>query len=174
MTAMTLLKIILSIPIGIGLLYPFLQPDASGGILAELQFFGPVGSLLAIAVFLLLVFFYARDLINTLQLVAPASRKASPNSVWWMFVLPYNFIEDFFIIANVAKSLEAEAVSNPALGGFGSYGMKSGLGWCSAQVLSLIPHLLGSIAGLVAIFCWVWHWRFIRRVNRALLLSRTS
>ncbi len=174
MTAMTLLKIILSIPVGIGLIYPFLQPDASGGILAELQIFGPVGSLLAIIIFLLLVFFYARDLVNTLQLVAPASRTASPNSVWWMFVLPYNFIEDFFIIANVTKSLEAEAVSNPALGGFRSFGMKSGLGWCSAQVLSLIPNLLGSIAGLVAIFCWVWHWRFIRQVNRALLLSQTS
>jgi len=174
MTAVTLLKIILSIPIGIGLIYPLLQPDAGGGILAELQIFGPVGSFVAIIIFLLLVFFYARDLVNTLQLVAPASRKASPNSVWWMFVLPYNFIEDFFIIANVAKSLEAEAVSNPALGGFRSFGMLSGLGWCSAQVISLIPHAVGSIAGLVAILCWIWHWRFIRRVNHALLSSHSS
>jgi len=173
MTAMTLLKIILSIPIGIGLLYPFLQPDASGGILAELQFFGPVGSLLAIAVFLLLVFFYARDLVNTLELVAPASRTARPNSVWWMFVLPYNFIEDFFIIANVAKSLKAEAKHNPALSGLQSFGMMSGLGWCSAQVISLIPHAVGSLAGVVAILCWVWHWRFIRRVNRILMQSQT-
>ncbi len=174
MTAMTLLKIILSIPIGIGLLYPLLQPQAGGGILAELQVFGPVGAFFAIIIFLLLVFFYARDLVKTLQLVAPASRQASPNSVWWMFVLPYNFIEDFFIIANVAKSLKAEANSNPALAEFQSFGMKSGLGWCSAQVISLIPHAVGSIAGLVAILCWIWHWRFIRRVNRALLSPHTS
>lgn len=174
MSALILLKVILSIPVGIGLAYPFLRPDVPGGILAELKIFGPVGSVVAIAAFLLLVFFYALDLIRSLKLVSQASRKAKPNSVWFMFLLPYNFIEDFFIVSNVAKSLKAEAAVNPALATFKSFGMISGLGWCAAQVISLIPNQIGSGAGLVAIGFWIWHWVFIRRVNSALIKSGAS
>jgi hypothetical protein len=169
MSALTILKVILCIPIGFGLAYPFFNPDVSGGILGELKIFGPVGSIVAIAVFVLLVVFYARDLIKCLKLVAPACQKAKPRSVWLMFLLPYNFIEDFFIVANVARSLEAEAANNPALVGFKSFGMISGIGWCAAQVVSLIPNLIGSVAGLVAIGFWLWHWAFIRKAN--LMLS---
>ncbi len=169
-----LLKILLSVPIGIGLVYPFFMPDVSGGILGELKIFGPVGAVLAILVFLLLVFFYARDLVRTLRLVSPAARRARPGSVWFMFLLPYNFIEDFFIVANVARSLEAEAAVNPALAGFRSFGMVSGIGWCAAQIVSLVPHPVGSVAGLVAIVFWIWHWVFIRRANSLLLRAAAT
>ncbi|TXH70776.1 MAG: hypothetical protein E6Q83_04460 [Thiothrix sp.] len=171
---LTLLKIILSIPIGMGIAYPFLHPDSSGGILTELKLFGPIGSVVAIAVFLLLVLFYVLDLIKSLKLVSTASRKAKPNSVWLMMLLPYNFIEDFFIVSNVAQSLKAEAAVNPALARFKSFGMISGLGWCCAQIVSLIPNKIGSAAGLVAIVFWIWHWIFIRRANNALLKSGAS
>lgn len=167
----TLLKIILSIPIGIGIAYPFWHPDISGGLLAELKLFGPFGSVIAIMVFLALILFYALDLIKCLKLVSPTSRKAKPNSVWFMFLLPYNFIEDFFIVYNVSKSLKAEAAVNPALAAFKSFGMISGLGWCVAQVVSLIPNQIGSVAGLVAIGFWIWHWGYIRRANKALIVS---
>lgn len=171
---MMLVKIILSIPIGIGLVYPFIQADAAGGILNEIRFLGFYGSILFIALFLLLVLFYIFDLIKTLKLVSPSARKAQPNSVWLMFLLPYNFIEDFFIVANVARSLEAEAAINPALASFKSFGMVSGLGWCVAQIISLIPHSLGSLAGLMAMGLWGWHWAFIRRVNKVLIVSNSQ
>jgi hypothetical protein len=174
MSTLTLLKSILSIPIAIGLAYPFFNPDAAGGILGELKIFGPTGSIVAVVVFLLLVLFYALDLIRSLKLVSPASRKAKPSGVWLMFLLPYNFIEDFFIVANVAKSLKAEAASNPALANFKSFGMISGMGWCAAQVVSLVPNQIGSAAGLVAIVFWIWHWVFMRRANRNLIGSAES
>jgi hypothetical protein len=174
MSSRTLLKIILSIPIGIGLVYPFFVPDAAGGILSELKIFGPIGSIVAALVFVALVLCYALDLIKSLQLVSPAARTASPNSVWLMFLLPYNFIEDFFIVANVAKSLKAEAAANPALATFKSFGMISGMGWCAAQVVSLVPNQIGSAAGFVAIGCWIWHWVFIRRVNNILSKSGSA
>jgi hypothetical protein len=169
-----LAKALLSIPIGIGLAYPVLRPESSGGILGELNMFGPVGAVLAIAVFLLLILLYVLDLIKTLKLVSPAARHAKPHSVWLMFLLPYNFIEDFFIVCNVARSLKAEAAVNPALGQFHSFGTISGLGWCSAQLISLIPNQIGAAAGGVAIIFWLWHWVFIRRVNRVLLQSRAK
>lgn len=161
-------KIILSIPIGIGLIYPFFYENVSGGILSEIKLFGLFGSLIVIIVFLLLIIFYALDLMKCLSNISPSARKAKPKSVWFMFFLPYNFIEDFFIVSNVANSLKAEAKINPQLADFKSFGMISGIGWCSAQIISLIPNQIGSVSGLVAIILWIWHWAFIRKVNKIL------
>jgi hypothetical protein len=165
-----LLKLALSIPIGIALLYQLLQPEASGGVLVELKVFG-AAAFAVVLVFLLLVAFYARDLARTLRMVSHESRVVKPASVWLMFLLPYNFIEDFFIVANVAKSLKLEAEDNPALSRFKSFGLASGITWCSAQIVSLVPNDIGSAAGCVAVIAWVWHWVFIRQANRALVTS---
>ncbi|HHL4083507.1 hypothetical protein [Burkholderia sola] len=173
-TARTILKAILSIPIAFGLAYPLVYPSEDGGVLGEIAVLGPIGSIVVIAVFLALVYAYASDLRTILKSVSWGSRVAEPNSVWLMFLLPYNFIEDFFIISNVAKSLEAESRINPALSGLRSFGRISGIGWCAAQVLSLIPNIIGSIAGGVAVFLWVWHWVFVRRTNKMLAGSRVS
>jgi hypothetical protein len=100
--------------------------------------------------------------------VQPEARTATPRSVWLMFLIPYNFVEDFFIIANVANSLRREARQNKALHPFHGFGLLSGLAWCSLQIVSLIPHEIGSLAGFLALPFWVVHWRLIRQVNRAL------
>ncbi|PAJ78517.1 hypothetical protein [Burkholderia ubonensis] len=173
-TARTILKAILSIPIAFGLAYPLIYPSEDGGVLGEIEMLGTVGGIVVIAVFLALVYAYASDLRSTLKSVSRGSRVAEPNSVWFMFLLPYNFIEDFFIISNVAKSLEAESRINPALSGLRSFGRISGIGWCLAQVLSLIPDTIGYIASAVAVFLWVWHWVFVRRVNKMLAGSQVS
>lgn len=171
---LTILKIILSLPVAYGLAYPLLVEGAKGGILGEIQMFGPYVASVVVVIFLGLIFLYCRDLSKSLSLVSPAARKATPKSVWLMFLIPYNFIEDFFIVVNVAKSLEGEAKTNPALQGFKHFGMISGLGWCIAQIISLIPHELGSVAGLVAIILWVIHWRFIRKINTVLSVGAVS
>jgi hypothetical protein len=172
--ARTVLKAILGIPIAFGLAYPFIHPSEDGGVLGEMKMFGPIGGIVVIAVFLALVYAYASDLRTTLKSVNRDSRVAEPNSVWLMFLLPYNFIEDFVIISNVAKSLEAESRVNPALSGLRSFGRISGIGWCVAQVLSLIPDIVGSIAGAIAVCLWVWHWVFVRRANKMLAGSQAS
>ncbi len=173
-TARTVLKAILSIPIAFGLAYPLTHPSEDRGILGEMDRFGTSGSIVVVTVFLALVYAYASDLRTTLKSVNQGSRAAEPNSVWLMFLLPYNFIEDFFIISNVAKSLEAESRINPALSGLRSFGRISGIGWCLAQVVSLIPNTIGAIAGGVAVFLWVWHWVFVRRANKMLAGSQIS
>lgn len=173
-TARTILKAILSIPIAFGLAYPLIYPTEDGGVLGEMEMLGPIGGIVVIAVFLALVYAYASDLRTTLKSVDRGSRVAEPNSVWFMFLLPYNFIEDFFIVSNIAKSLEAESRINPALSDLRSFGRISGIGWCLAQVLSLIPNTIGAIFSGVAVFLWVWHWVFVRRANRMLAGSQVS
>ncbi len=87
-----------------------------------------------------------------------------------MFLIPYNFLEDFFIVSNVARSLRQEASTNPRLQGIRGFGIWSGNGWCTAQLLSLLPGVMGEAAGLAGGVLWAKHWHFIAKVNR--LLSR--
>ncbi|MDF3831447.1 hypothetical protein P3W85_00495 [Cupriavidus basilensis] len=171
---LTIGKVVLSLPIAYGLAYPFLYPTAGGGVLGEKEMLGTTGSAVVALVFLMLVLLYANDLKTTLTLVHRESRAAEPSSVWLMFLLPYNFIEDFFIISNVAKSLESEARISPALAKLKSFGRASGFGWCLAQVISLTPNSAGSVAGIAAIVLWIWHWIFVRRTNSVLKWSKTS
>ena len=166
--ALILVKIVLTLPVTYALAYPFLNPSVAGGVFKEVEMFGLLGSVVLVAAFLAIIFLYCRDLHQSLSLVRPSAREASPRSVWLMFLIPYNFVEDFFIIANVARSLRREAQHNVALHPFKHFGMVSGLGWCAAQIVSLLPNAIGSIAGVLTLLLWIVHWRFIRRVNAAL------
>lgn len=161
-------KLILTVPVAYALAYPLRNPGSGEGVFGELNVIGPTGGAIIALVFLAAVFLYCRDLQRSLTLVKPESRVASPRSVWLMFVLPYNFIEDFFIVVHVAQSLRREARQNEALRPFRSFGLVSGLGWCTAQIVSLIPHDVGSLAGLLALPLWGAHWRLIRKTNAAL------
>ena len=166
--ALLFIKIGLTIPVTYALAYPLINPSAVGGVFKEVEALGLLGSVILIAAFLVIVFMYCRDLHLSLSLVRPSARTASPRSVWLMFLIPYNFVEDFFIISNVASSLRREAHHNAALRSFKSFGSVSGFGWCTAQIFSLLPHEIGGVAGLLALPLWVIHWRFIRRANSAL------
>lgn len=161
-------KIALTIPVAYALAYPFLNPSVGGGVFKEVETLGLLGSVMLAAAFFAMVFLYCRDLCRSLSLVRPSARKAAPRSVWLMFLIPYNFVEDFFIIANVANSLRQEAQHNTALHSFKSFGMVSGLAWCAAQIISLLPNEIGSVAGVMALPPWIIHWRLIRRANAAL------
>ena len=163
------IKLILTAGVVALIVWSLQRPDA--GILKELLVAGPWGAAAVAAVFLTCVFFYCRDLEAVLHAVPERSRKASPRSVWYMFLIPYNFVEDFFIIWNIGQSLAAEARHQPALAGTGRFGLVSGLGWCALQIVSLIPTELGSIGGFAALPLWLWHWRYMRRVRRQLVLS---
>lgn len=166
--ALLLCKIVLTVPVAYALAYPFLYPATGGGVLNDVERLGVRGSLALAGVFLGLIFLYCRDLQRSLLLVRPAARKASPRSVWLMFLIPYNFVEDFFIVANVAGSLKREAQHNAALQPFKGFGLWTGLGWCAAQIVSLFPNEIGSVAGAVALPLWLVHWWRIRRVNAVL------
>lgn len=160
-------KLLLSVLVGYALIYPFLQPEPVG-IAKELAMLGLAGALGVAAVFFAAVVWYAADLRAVLQLIAPGQRAAAPNSVWWMLVLPYNFIEDFFIIAAVTRSLRQMAAVTPALQQLAGFGAGTGFGWCAAQLGSLLPNQAGSGFAIIALVCWLLHWRFIRQAKRLL------
>jgi hypothetical protein len=143
---------------------------------AVLQYYvqtvGAPGLAALVVAFFIAVGFYCRTLQRCLSLVAKPHRAADPISVWLMFLIPYNFIEDFFIVSKVARSLRLEASVNSRLSEYSRFGNWSGHGWCAAQLLSLLPGSIGEASGLAAILLWTKHWHFIAQVNR--LLARPA
>jgi hypothetical protein len=172
--SLLILKLILSCLIALALALPFISPGYGSGFLREMQMLGLGGSLVLICSFLIAVLFYCRDLQRILDAIKVENRKATPKSVWLMFVIPYNFIEDFFIMHNIAKSLKNETDDQPELGFNKAYGLRSGIGWCTAQIASLAPGALGQIAGLVALILWIFHWHFIKKCLRLLKQQQKS
>ncbi|MEO3976646.1 hypothetical protein [Streptomyces sp. CAU 1734] len=150
---------------------PLWSPGADPGILREVSALGISGALLTVAVFFGLVALYCRLLQRTLALIGPEDRAASPASVWWMFAIPYNFTEDFYIVRNLTRSLTAdgrtapEAVRRWAVLGYA---------WCAFQILSLLPGTPGYLGGAIAIPLWVAHWIMTARVRRALATGNTA
>lgn len=168
MRPISALKIALTIPVTLALAHG-LARGGTGGVMAELQVLGPSGTVVVIALFFGLVALYARDLQRCLESLSPKSRTLAPRKVWLMFAIPYNFVEDFFIVLAIDRSLRRESQVTPTLRRFRSFGGVSGLGWCSAQIVSLLPNALGSIASLVAFAFWLWHWRFVRCATSAMV-----
>ncbi len=164
------IKLFLSALVAFALVYPFLLPDPVG-LAKELAVLGVYGAVALGIIFFALVGWYAHDLRSILMLVSPGSRKAKPNSVWWMLVLPYNFIEDFFIIHAVTESLRHEASINSRLKRLKSLGALTGFGWCAAQIGSLIPNQIGSSFAVLALIMWVLHWRLIRKAKASLRVA---
>lgn len=159
------LKLLLSLPVIALLAQPWWAPHWGAGILGEIHALGPTGSIAAVAVFFALVARYCHCLQRLLAAIPPPARTASPRSVWWMFAIPYNFVEDFFIVAAIAASLRNDARIDPSRQ---RRWHRLGSGWCALQILSLLPGAVGFAAGAAALAAWVAHWALSVRLLRVL------
>ena len=163
-----LIRISLTILLVIWASMPYFDNANSENALNAILSIGIIGSVLIVLAFFIMVAFYCKTLQTCLTLIQPENRKAKPKSVWYMFLLPFNFIEDFFIVINIANSIEAEARTNKKLSDIKDFGMVTGIGWSIAQVLSFIPNYIGQIAGLIGFILVISHWIFIHKINRLL------
>lgn len=167
MSKIIFIKILLSIGIGLAFIYPLIS-ETKMGVLAEIKILGLFWSSIVVCLFFIAIIFYAKLLQNTLNMIDKEARKLNPKSVWLMLVIPYNFIEDFFIIYHVSESIKNQSFRDSRLNKLKNFGTISGFGWCTAQIISLIPNNIGAIAGLIALIFWIIHWRFIVNINTQL------
>jgi len=137
------------------LTYPLWAPQWGAGLLGEVAAVPWPGNLVIVLVFLGLVALYCA----TLERLMRAAGAARPASVWWMFAIPANFVEDFYIIGRVASAI-ADRVQPAVLRRW----LILGYGWCGFQILSLFPGWLGLLGGVIAIPLWLAHWMLARRL----------
>jgi len=160
-----LLKLALTVPVAALLTQPLWAPQWGAGILGEVAAFGPVGGIAAVLAFLALVALYCVSLQRLFEAIAPQHRAAAPRSVWLMFVIPYNFVEDFFIVGNLAASLRRDGRT---AAGRRRLWLWLGMSWAGLQIVSLLPGPLGVAAGVVALAGWAVHWRLTHAMTRSL------
>ncbi len=163
-----LIKLVLTLLLVCWAAMPYVNDTNSDNALDALLRFGIAWSVVIFSFFFGMVALYCRTLQKCLELIKPENRRASPTSVWYMFLIPFNFIEDFCIVINLSHSIEKEARSNPKLAQLNDFGMVTGIGWSLAQVLSFIPTYLGQVAGIVGFMLVLVHWALIVKVNRLL------
>jgi hypothetical protein len=167
----TIIKVILTALLLLIATYPYFHTGKVPGGLSELRYLGTISSILLVVIFFVAIAFYCRSLQNVLKKIKPENRTRKPNSVWFMYLIPFNFIEDFFIVIDIANSLKNEMQTNNKLVRFGDFGLTLGIGWSVAQLFSFIPNIAGQISGLVGLVLWVIHWIVILRINKELVLE---
>ena len=127
----------------------------------------------SVLIFFVAVAFYCLALQRLMNQIDPHCRTREPRAVWYMYLLPYNFIEDFFIIFDIVSSLRNQAQIDQRLIKFGDFGLTLGIGWCLAQLLSFIPNIVGQIAGVIGVFLWIAHWMLMAKIYKFLKTTPT-
>ncbi|WP_433790182.1 hypothetical protein [Actinoplanes sp. CA-252034] len=149
------------------LTYPIWAPQWGAGLLGEIAGQPPWASAAIVAGFLGLVALFCRTLQRTLTLTRTGTR---PASVWWMFAIPHNFVEDFYIVRAVAGSLAAAGTPPARVRRWAALGY----GWCALQIVSLLPGAAGLAGGAMALPLWGAHWVLTARLNRRLAALASS
>lgn len=159
-----IIRISLTIILVIWAVLPYYDNSTINPQIELLKSIGSFMLTLLVSGFLGFVALYCKDIQTCLELINPQNRRMSPKSAWFMFLMPFNFIEDFFIVINLSNSIEAEAKTNHKLETIKDFGMVTGIGWSIAQILSFIPNILGQIAGCLGIVLVIFHWIFIKKI----------
>ncbi len=102
---------------------------------------------------------YLLTLQKSLNRCSPESRAMAPGLVWLMLIPLFNLVWQFFVVLNIAKSLQAEF----ALRGIDAEpepGKKIGLAMCILNACGLIP-VVGAFLSLGGFVCWIIYWKKI-------------
>jgi len=133
----------------------------------------------ALTVFLILVsyliptIFYFISLQRALEAVSAENRQMPPGQVWLSLIPIFNFVWMFFVVSKIAESFRLECLrlniatteTRPSQG-IGN--TKNILRLCS-----FIP-VLGIIANLGFIVCWILHWLKVNEYKNLIIANRDN
>lgn len=164
----TIIKLVLTLLLVLIVIYPYFEFGQVPGGLNEFQSLGLPLSILITIIFFTAIAFYCKSLQKVLEKITPENRTRKPKSVWYMYLIPFNFIEDFFIVIDLSNSLTNEMKTKANLAKFGDFGLTLGIGWSVAQLFSFIPNIIGQVSGFVGILMWILHWRLMHEISKEL------
>lgn len=122
--------------------------------------------LFALAIFVIPWIFFLLTQQNTLKAIQPQNRTMNPGEVWLTLIPFFGLIWIFIVVNRIADSLNREL--NSSTFSFeqnnNNYQQSQskptysiGLAYCVLFACSIIP-VLGSLAGLGGLICWIIYW----------------
>lgn len=103
------------------------------------------------------VIFYILSLQNTFKEISISNRKMEPGNVWLMLIPLFGLVWQFFIVDRLADSLKAEFATRNIVVDEDRPGYSIGLTYCILFCCGIIP-VLGALASLGGIVCWIIYW----------------
>lgn len=125
--------------------------------------------LVFLAILIVPAIFYLLTLQKALNRCSPESRAMQPGLVWLMFIPLFNIVWHFFIVLNVAKSLDTE-FRKRGIAADPDPGKTLGLVMCILACCGIIP-FLGILCSLGAFICWIIYWIKIAGYSGQLAVS---
>lgn len=107
---------------------------------------------------------YLATLSNALKKCAPDSRTMNPGRVWLTLIPIFGQIWQFFVVINLAKSLEAEYARREIPRSEGNMGQNIGLAKCVCECAFFIPKtgpfttLAVDALALAGLVLWITYW----------------
>jgi len=112
--------------------------------------------LIAFAIVLIPQIFFALTLQKALNRCAPQNRTMSPGMVWLLLIPLFNLVWNFIVVSRMSASLTSEyrARQMPIDTDAGN---AMGVAYSILFVCSVVP-VLGILAGLACLVCWIIYW----------------
>lgn len=132
------------------------------------------GTEIILILFVLLIFLVPMILFlltqqNTLKAIRPDNRRIQPGEVWLQLIPLFNIVWQFIVVSRISESIRNEingraedsflGAANPIFANDveprPTYSI--GLAYCILGLCGIIP-LLGWLASLAALVCWIIYW----------------
>jgi hypothetical protein len=101
--------------------------------------------------------FFLRTLQNTLKEIHIENRKMQPGAVWLVLIPLFGFVWQFIVISRMADSLKIEFARRNITLDEKRPAYSIGLSYCILCCCSIIP-LVGSLAKIAGLVCWIIYW----------------
>ena len=91
----------------------------------------------------------------------------SPGKVWLLLIPLFNLVWQFVVVSNIAKSLRNEFDRRNVLVPEREPGKVVGMAMSILTALGIVP-VVGQVAEVIGVICWVVYWTKIKKYSRLL------
>jgi len=130
-----------------------------------------IGAGIGFIIGLTVMIFYLLTLSKTLNEVDSANRKIEPGQVWLVLIPLFGLVWQFIMVNRIADSLKAEFAARGIQSTEERPGAQLGVTYCTLMVCGIIP-IIGGLASLGGIVCWIIYWVKINGFKDKLIQSK--
>ena len=125
--------------------------------------------IIVLAIFLVPMILFLLTQQNILKAIRPDNRRIQPGEVWLQLIPLFNIVWQFIVVSRISESIRNEINGRAADSFLGAANpifandveprptYSIGLAYCILGLCGIIP-LLGWLASLAALVCWIIYW----------------